>query len=76
VPREGMFRLQEHRVDRDARGRVGEPQGPPDRGIRPGTGLGLRVRDRRRTGGHVQIRHQRYPSLLRERPAVPETVLI
>src|SRR5205823_2001057 len=54
----------------------GAPVGVRSGGLRPRAVYGVRVRRRHRARGAAQVRRRRYPSLLRERPALPGAVRV
>ena len=73
--RRGLPALQVLRLARDPRLRHGAPRRAAQRRLRPGRGLGLRLRLRPRAHRDAALRHRRHPVLLVQRPPIPRAVL-
>src|SRR5438034_734238 len=72
--RRGLPALQAGRVARDPGLGHGAPACSEECGLRSRAGHGLGVRDGDRADRDAQVRHRRPAALLRQRPALPETV--
>ena len=76
VRRRRLRGVRRDRLDRNSGFRHGASEGPGRRGLRPRRVPGLRFRHGRGADCHAQVRGDRYPVVLPQRPAVPAAVAL